>query len=313
LSLNADVFYEERSQILVSEASSTSNVIGVGATMVSDGIVENKGFEVGALWQDKIGDFSYSVGAQYSMAQNEIIEQNEVFREWDYLKRTGHPVGQTFGLQDAGFWGVNDGLNGTDNVSPDGVEYTFTQVLKPGDVKYIDKNGDNKIDEFDVEAIGNNWLPEINYAFTLGAEYKGVGFNAILQGASNVSVNLNTPSVFWPLYNNNNISDFSNDRWTPATAATATLPRLTPEKNDNNYRTSTIWQRDASFLKLRTLEVYYHLPTTLVEKVKLKRAKVFFRGMNLFSIDNIEVMDPEEIGAVYPTLTSYNVGVSVGF
>ncbi len=311
LSLNADVFFEERSQILVSEANSTSKVIGVGATMVSDGIVENKGFEVGALWQDQIGDFSYMIGAQYSMAQNTIIDQNEEFREWDYLKRTGLPVGQMFGLQDAGFFNEGE-VNEVDNVY-NGVEYTFTQVLRPGDVKYVDQNGDKKIDEFDVVAIGNNWLPEINYSFTLGAEYKGVGFNAILQGASNVSVNLNTPSIFWPLFNNNNISTFSNDRWTPATASTASLPRLTPEKNDNNYRNSTIWQRDASFLKLRTLEVYYHLPKLVVEKVKLKRAKVFFRGMNLFSMDNIEVMDPEEVGAVYPTLTSYNVGLSVGF
>ncbi|WP_430814964.1 SusC/RagA family TonB-linked outer membrane protein [Carboxylicivirga sp. RSCT41] len=311
LSLNADVFYEERSQILVSEANSTSNVIGVPATMVSDGIVENRGFEVAALWNDQIGDFSYSIGAQYSMAQNEIIEQNEVFREWDYLSRTGQSVGQVFGLQDAGFFNEGE-VNEVDNIY-NGVEYTFTQVLRPGDVKYVDQNGDNKIDEFDVVAIGKNWLPEVNYALTLGAEYKGAGFSAIFQGASNVSVMLNTPSIFWPLYNNNNISEFSNDRWTPATASTATLPRLTPEKNDNNYRASTIWQRDASYLKLRTLEVYYHLPKTLVEKVKLKRAKVFFRGMNLFSVDNIEIMDPEEIGAVYPTLTSYNIGLSVGF
>ncbi len=311
LSLNADVFYEERSQILVSEANSTSKVMGVGATMVSEGIVENKGFEVGALWQDQIGDFSYMIGAQYSMAKNKIIEQNEVFREWDYLSRTGLPVGQMFGLQDVGFFSEGE-VNKVDNLY-NGVEYTFTQVLRPGDVKYVDQNGDNKIDEFDVVAIGNNWLPEMNYSFTLGAEYKGIGLNAILQGASNVSINLNTPSIFWPLYNNNNISTFSNDRWTPATASTATLPRLTPEKNENNYRNSTIWQRDASFLKLRTLEVYYHLPKTVVEKVKLKRAKVFFRGMNLFSVDNIEIMDPEEIGAVYPTLSSYNVGISVGF
>jgi TonB-linked SusC/RagA family outer membrane protein len=313
LSINFDAFYEERSQILVSEASSTSQVIGVPATMVSDGIIENQGFEVGALWNDQIGDFNYTIGAQYSMAKNKIVEMNEVFREWDYLRMTGQSLGQTFGLQDAGFWGVNDGLNGVNNISPDGVEYTYTQVLKPGDVKYVDQNNDNKIDEFDRVAIGNSWIPEINYAFTLGAEYKGLGFNAILQGAANVSVNLNTSSIFWPLFDNNNISTFSNDRWTPATASTATLPRLTPDKNLNNYRTSTVWQRDASFLKLRTLEVYYHLPTTLVETVKLKRAKVFFRGMNLFSLDNLEIMDPEDTRAVYPTLKSFNVGLSVGF
>ncbi|MBK3518891.1 SusC/RagA family TonB-linked outer membrane protein [Carboxylicivirga marina] len=313
LSLNIDAFYEERSQILVSEASSTSKVIGVPATLVSDGIVENKGFELGALWQDNIGDFSYSIGAQYSLAKNKIIEQNEVFREWDHLKRTGHSVDQQFGLLDDGFWGVNDGLNGVDNISPDGIEYTYTSVLKPGDVKYVDKNGDNKIDEFDMVAIGKSWLPEVYYSFTLGAEYKGIGFNAILQGASNVTTMLNTPGVYWPLYNNNNISTFSNDRWTPETATTATLPRLSPEENMNNYRASTVWQRDASFLKLRTIELYYHLPESIVNKVKLKRAKVFFRGMNLLSFDDFEMMDPEQTKLVYPTLKSYNIGLSVGF
>ena len=313
LSLNVDAFYEKRSQILVSEANSVSRVIGVAATQVTDGVVENKGIEVGALWSQSIGDFNFAIGAQYSFARNKIIEQNEVFRAWDYLERTGNPVGQIFGLEDNGFWGVNEGLNGTDNVSPDGVAYTYTTVLKPGDVKYVDQNGDKVIDQFDMVAIGHNWLPEMYYSFTLDAEYKGLGVSALFQGVSNVSTNLNTADIFWPLYNNNNISTFSNDRWTPATASTATLPRLTPEKNDNNYRTSTIWQRDASYLKLRTVELYYHLPSSVVEKVKLKRAKVFVRGMNLFSIDNIDIMDPEELGTVYPTLKSYNIGLSVGF
>lgn len=313
LSLNVDAFYEKRSQIMVSEAASTSNVIGVASTMVADGIVENRGIEIGALWNQNLGDFNFALGAQYSLAKNKIIEQNEVFREWDYLQRTGLPVGQVFGLEDDGFWGVNDGLNGLDNVSPDGVEYSFTQVLKPGDVKYIDQNNDNVINEFDVISIGHNWLPEMYYSFTVKAEYKGIGLSALFQGASNVSVNLNTTGIFWPLYNNNNISTFSNDRWTPATASTATLPRLTPEKNDNNYRTSTIWQRDASFLKLRTLELYYNLPESFVNKAKLDRARVFARGMNLFSIDNIEIMDPEALGTDYPTLKSFNVGLSIGF
>ncbi len=313
LALNIDAFYEKRSQILVSESNSVSRVIGVAATSVAEGIVENKGIEIGALWSQSVGDFNYAIGAQYSFARNKIVEQNEVFRAWDYLERTGHPVDQPFGLEDNGFWGVNDGLNGTNNISPDGVAYTYTDVLKPGDVKYVDQNGDNIIDQFDVVAIGHNWLPEMYFSFSLDAEYKGLGINAIFQGISNVSTYVSTPGIFLPLYNNNNISEFSNDRWTPATAGTATLPRLTPEYNDNNYRVSTVWQRDASYFKLRTLELYYHLPLSVVEKVNLKRAKIFVRGMNLFSIDNIEIMDPEALGTQYPTLKSYNIGLSVGF
>lgn len=313
LSLTVDAFYERRSQILVSEANATSQVIGVPATEVNDGIVDNKGIEVGALWAQTFGELSFAVGGNFSFARNEIIEQNEVYREWDYLKRTGHPIGQTFGLQDDGFWGENDGLNGVDNISPEGIVYTFTTVLKPGDVKYIDQNNDKKIDEFDVVAIGKSWFPEIYYSFNLNAEYKGFGLCAVFQGISNVTTTLNTPSIFWPLYNNNNISTFSNDRWTPATASTATLPRLTPEMNQNNYRTSTVWQRNASYFKLRSLELYYSLPESLVSKAKLKTARVFVRGYNLFSIDDIEIMDPEELSTDYPTLRSVNVGVKFGF
>lgn len=313
LSLNMDAFYEKRSNILVSEASSVSRVIGVPATDVAEGEVENKGFEIGALWSQNLGDFNYAIGAQYSFNRNKILEQNEAYREWDYLERTGNAVDQPFVLEDKGFWGVDDGLNGTNNVSPDGVVYSYTDVLKPGDVKYVDQNGDKVIDQFDVVPMGHSWLPEVYYSFSLDAEYKGLGLSAIFQGISNVSVNLDTPDIFWPLYNNNNISTFSNERWTPATASTATLPRLTPEKNENNYRASSVWQTDASFLKLRTLELYYNLPRNVVEKVKLKRAKLFVRGLNLFSIDNIEDVDPEEIRRVYPTLKSYNIGLSVGF
>jgi len=313
LSINADAFYEKRSQILVSDGNSTSNVIGVAETLVAEGVVENKGFELGASWTQSVGEFNYTIGAQYSFTRNKILEQNEVYREWDYLWRTGNSLGQAFGLQDDGFWGENDGLNGVDNVAPDGTLYTFTQVLKPGDVKYVDQNGDHIIDDFDVVPIGYSWLPEIYFSFSLNASYKGFGFYALFQGVRNVSAMLNTTDIFWPLYNNNNISVFSNDRWTPETAETATLPRLTPEINNNNYRASTIWQRDASFLKLRTVEVYYNLPESVVRKAKLNTARVFVRGLNLFSLDNIKIMDPEELTAVYPTLKSINVGASIGF
>lgn len=313
LSLHVDLFYENRSQILVSDANSTSNVMGLAGTMVADGIVENKGVEAGMSWNQKMENFSYSLGAQYSFARNKIIEQNEIFHEWDYLKRTGQRVGQPFGLQDDGFWGVNDGLNGENNISPDGVEYTYTSVLKPGDVKYVDQNGDKKIDEFDMVPIGYSQLPEMYFSFSLSALYKNIGMHAIFQGVSNVSEMLNTKDIFWPLYDNGNISTFSNDRWTPATATTATLPRLTPEKNNNNYIANTVWQRDASYLKLRTLEFYYNLPSSVVNKMKINNAKLFVRGLNLFSIDNIHIMDPEETGKVYPTLRSYNVGVSIEF
>lgn len=307
LDLTFDAFYERRSNILVPEGGAISDVLGVSPSYVSQGVVDNKGIETAVTWNQNVGDFNYYIGGQLSFARNTIVEQNEKYRPWSYLERTGKPVGQAFGLVADGFF------NSQAEVDNNAVEYTFAQQLKPGDVKYVDQNGDNVIDEFDEVAIGYGWLPEMYYSFNLGAEYKGLGFHAIFQGAENVNVNLNTSSVYWPLINNTSISTFSDDRWTPATAQQATLPRLTVDENTNNYRNNTIWVRDGSFLKLRTVEVFYSLPEAVLSSFKVERGKVFAKGMNLFSIDEVYGMDPEYLATGYPTLRSFHVGVQLGF
>jgi hypothetical protein len=84
-------------------------------------------------------------------------------------------------------------------------------------------------------------------------------------------------------------------------------------ENANNYRKNDIWLTDAGYFKLRYLDVYYNLPINVVSKIKMRSLKVYLRGMNLFSIDRINVADPEAIGMVYPTLSSYHVGIRLGF
>jgi hypothetical protein len=186
--------------------------------------------------------------------------------------------------------------------------------VKPGDFKYKDQNSDNVIDAMDNVPIGfNTTNPEIYYSFNLGFDYKGFGMDALFQGTANSSVYLNTPSVFWPLKENTNISTFSDDHWTPATSSSATLPRLTTLDNDNNFRTNSRWIESGSYLKLRTAEFYYELPAKSIEKLKLSKARIFVRGTDLFSIDKVKVMDPEELSTGYPTLTSYNLGINVAF
>lgn len=302
-----DAFFQERSNILVSEAGTVSQTVGVGLALVNEGVVQNKGVEVSARWSQNLGDFNYFLGGNFSFARNKIIEQNETYRPYDYLKRTGNSVGQTFGLVADGFFDQTAIDNNTDI-------YFYEDELKPGDVKYKDLNHDGFIDDFDMQAIGHNQIaPEMYYGFTFGAEFKGIGITAQFQGAENLNVYLNTPSVYRPLVNNVSISTFSNDRWTPSTAATATLPRLTVDQNLNNYRANTIWVQDGSYLKLRRLEMYYNLPEGLLSKLKIQKASVYVRGMNLLSFDDIEIMDPEEIRMVYPTLKSIHFGMKFTF
>jgi hypothetical protein len=230
----------------------------------------------------------------------------ESYQPYDYLKRTGQSVNQAFGLEAIGFFADDADITARP-------KQTFSPV-RPGDIKYKDQNKDGIINAFDEVPIGHSTqCPEIYYSGSIGVEFKGVGMDVVLQGISNKTTYLNTPSIFWPLVSNTNISTYSDKAWTSATAATATLPRLTMTSNTNNYQPNSIWLVDGSYLKLRSVELYYYLPGHLVSKIKLKAVKVYLRGMNLFSIDKIKYVDPEAVGIVYPTVSSYNLGFQVRF
>lgn len=306
LTLNVDAFYEKRSQILASTNGSVPSLIGVARPVENVGEVENKGVEVSLLWENQVGDFSYHVGGNFAFAKNEILEMNEEFQPYDYLKQTGNPVGQQFGLEAVGFF-----------VDQADIESSPTQLfseVRPGDVKYKDQNGDDVIDQLDQVPIGYaSGYPEIYYAGTIGFEFKGFGVDALFQGIANQTLFLNTKSVFWPLRGQNSISTFSSDRWTPETAESATLPRLSLLENANNYQKNDIWLTKGDYLKLRRLEIYYRFSDQLLDKLNMKSAKIFARGMNLFSVDMVDVLDPEELGVTYPTLSSWHFGINLGF
>jgi TonB-linked SusC/RagA family outer membrane protein len=306
LDLNIDVFYDKRKGILTTTDGLYSQVLGVALPYSSTGITSNKGFDLGLDLHQTIRNFSYHLAGHVSYVKNKIIQQNEVYRPSDYLRRTGRSIGQAFGLEAIGFFSDAADIAASPN-------QTFMAV-SPGDIKYKDQNNDGFIDDYDQVPIGYATnTPEIYYSGTLGVEYKGFGFDCVFQGISNYTVYLNTASIFIPLRSNTNISTFSNDAWTPATASTATLPRLSMSENLNNYRSNSIWLVDGSYLKLRTVEIYYNFPKQMLSKFKLNAAQLYVRGINLFSIDKIKVMDPESIGSSYPTMSSYNLGIKIGF
>ena len=306
LDLTADVFSDRRTGILIETGGSTSGVLGAYTPYSSTGIVTNKGFEAGLNLFDNKGDFTYHIGGQLSFAKNEIINMNEAFQPWPYLKRTGQSIGQAFGLQSIGFF--KDAADIA--ASP---KQTFS-IVSPGDIKYKDQNNDGVINSFDVIPMGHSTLnPEFYFSGSIGCEYKGLGFDAEIQGIANQTVYLNTPSVFWPLRGNVSISHFSDNAWTPATATTATLPRLSMVENANNYQPNSTWYADASYIKLRSVQLYYNLPKGIVSKLKLKKAKIYVQGLDLYSIDNIKNMDPEAIGTGYPTVSTFLLGAQLGF
>lgn len=307
LDLNVDVFFDHRKNILIGSEGLISDVLGVDKPYQSSGIVNNKGIELGINFHNNKGQFSYYINGQFSYVRNKIIEMGEVYQPFDYLKRTGHRIDQAMGLEVVGFFKNADDIAN----SP---KQLFSKV-KPGDFKYKDQNNDGVINAYDEKPLGfSTRNPELYFSLSFGMEYKNFGINALFQGITNKTIYLNTPSVFLPLRGNTTISDsYYDKRWTPETALTASMPRLSTLENSNNYRPNSTWVIDGSYLKLRSMELYYNLPKSFISKFKISNAQLLIRGMNLFSIDHIPIADPEAIGIVYPTVSSYSAGIKIGF
>ena len=306
LSLSADAFYEKRTNILVNSSAIYSSVLGVSTPILNDGEVKNYGFEAGLSWRDRIGDFTYMLAGNFTFARNEIVNMDEGYKPYDYLKNTGNRIGQYYGLEAIGFFQDEADIAGSPVQS-------FSNVV-PGDVKYKDQNGDKVIDDYDKVAIGySTVLPEIMYGFSIGLGYKNVSLKADFQGVANYTLVRNMSSMYRPLVGNKNVSQhYLENRWTPENT-NARYPRLTTKQNDNNFRESSIWAENGNFLKLRNVELAYTLPKSWVNKIRLSNINLFARGMNLFSFDHVKDMDPEQMYATYPSFRSYNIGLTLDF
>lgn len=309
LNLTFDYFYEKRNDIL-GVRQTVPATFAAKNPVENIGIMVNRGVELELGWEDKIGNLTYRLKGNYAFVRNKVLYTDEAFDALNpYLARTGRRNEQPFGYQFVGFFkDANDVAQ-----SPS----QFSGASKPGDAKYADINGDGIINEKDQIAIGYPTYPEINYGMSGGLSYKGFDFDFLFQGTSNVSVMLDgfmqkPSSEFGQI-----LESVKYERWTPQTAATATRPILTVNyANQSNYLSSTLWQRDASYLRLKNLQVGYNFNNKLVKKIGMSNLKVYLSGQNLFTWDKLKIVDPEN-GKVsdlqYPQVAVYNIGVNVQF
>lgn len=304
LTVRAEAFYEDRTNILV-DPSNISGVLGIDLKEQSVGESKYKGFDLGLDWNDKAGEFEYGVYGNAGWLFTEVVDDGQAFQQYEYLYHKGNPVSQYYGLEVIGYFKDQTDINN----SP---RQTFGDV-RPGDLKYKDQNGDGVIDNQDRVKMFGSSFPMLQYGFGLNAAWKGLKVFADFQGITGVTLSLLDSPLYQPLANNNTISDTFLSRetpWTPENADKATMPRLTTQSGENNYRTSNQWLRDGSFLKLRNLGISYSIPKSVL---KICDATVSLNGTNLFSIDNIGFADPEQLGAYYPTTRVFWAGVKFNF
>ncbi len=305
VNVSFDYFLEKRTDILQSVGNNVTSMGGIDLPRVNFGEVENSGFEVTVGYHHKGQDgLSWFANVNVGFAKNEITKRYEIAGEPE--SQIGHSIDAIFGLTTDGFYADNtDVANSPRN--------TFERV-QAGDVKYVNKDGNDVIDDFDYSDIGNSF-PEMHFGLNLGVEYKGIYFSALLDGNALVDASYKYNLVYRPLRGgDDNISQYAADNyWTPERGNSAKLPRMTVSGNNNNYRTSDLYLEDGDFIRLRTAEVGYKFPKNLIGWAKVSNAKLYVRGHNLLVIDNIDADIDPEVSSGHPLLKSFNVGLNVQF
>ena len=318
--LTADAFLDKRSDILTLD-NSLMGYYGKQYSFSNIGKMTNKGFEVDMAYAGGNGDFGYRINGSVAYAHNTVDYMAEVATANAFSASTGRPYGTYIGLVADGFYGIDD-FDDAGNLAA-GLPLPAFGAVQPGDVKYLDLDRNGIVDQNDVTKIGRSWVPEWSFAFGGRLAWKGFDFECLFQGVAGVSANLLdnwTQTVAF--VDNGNAYAIAKGAWAyyPTEGidnrANATYPRLTTQGNSNNYRTSSLWIKDASFLKLRNVELGYTFTSKQTEKAGVKAFRCFVNGQNLLTVSPLLQefgRDPENLSGLYPTLKSFNAGVSITF
>lgn len=304
LGFRAEGFYENRTKCLI-EPSNVSGVLGLGVKAQSVGAYKYWGSDIALSWDDKIGEVEYGLYANGGLLLSEVVNDGQAYQPYEYLYHKGNSVYQYYGLEAIGYF--------RDQAEIDAAPHQTYGDVRPGDIRYKDQNNDGVIDQYDRVKMAGTSFPTFQYGFGLHASFKGFTLYADFQGQAGVTVSLLDSPLYQPIANNYTISLTYLNReipWTPETADTATMPRLTTQSGENNFRSGSQWYRDGSFLKLRNVGISYNIPRSLL---KICDATVSLTGTNLFSADNIRFADPEQLGANYPTTRVFWAGVKFNF
>lgn len=307
--ISANYYYQKRTNILISESNLVPSLVGIGLQNANGGVDESQGIELSLNIDKTYKDWGYFVGLNYTWMTSKVLFDAElpvpVGSEYNY--RTGQSIFQPYGLDFIGFFKSQKEID----ESP---KQQFGEV-KVGDMKYRDRNGDGFINQYDKGPVGLSMVPQFELGLTLGANYKGFDIQAVFQSQLGRDIYLgDNPLVYWPLLNNAKISTYVQQQqpWTELNNATANYPRLTSVANPNNYQSSTFWYKNADFLRLRSVEVGYNLPTKIASKFSIEKIRLFLRGINLLTVSSFTYGDPETISG-YPAMKSYNIGLNVQF
>nr|WP_121271857.1 TonB-dependent receptor [Pedobacter schmidteae] len=307
-----DVFREQRDGIYMQRAFVPA-IIGLqGANPRANvGSALSQGFDGQMKFSQKIGEVNFTFRGNLTYSKNEVLEADEQYSNYPYIQRAGFRINQNRGLIALGLFKDYEDIRNS-------AKQTYSAVM-PGDIKYKDVNGDGKIDGNDVVPIGATRLPNLIYGFGMSAKWKNFDLNVLFQGAGKSSFFISGYTVYPFSEGNwgNILTDVvESNRWILGENedVNARYPRMSYGGNSNNYRASTYWLRESSYLRLKTLEAGYTLSQGFTRRVGVKSARLFFMGTNVLTFSSFKLWDPEmnsSNGQQYPLARTYTVGLNV--
>ncbi|OJV42877.1 MAG: SusC/RagA family protein [Bacteroidales bacterium 36-12] len=319
INIIVDVFRDNRKDILMQRTNIPGSAGFMSAVFANYGKVTNKGIDASLNMQKQFTkDFYFSAMNNFTFARSRIDEMDEPESIVGTTRaRTGHPVGQLFGLVAEGLY-TDDDFDANGNLKP-GIPVPANPAgLAPGDIKYKDQNNDDLINELDATAIGGSRIPEIIYGLGFNTRYKLVDFGIFFQGAANTWQILGGEN--WLPGNTlgaGNVYSNVDDRWTTENQnQNAFWPRLSRDALANNSVASTWWLKDMSFLRLKNIELGINFPHNWTKKAGIGNARLFVRGSNVLTFSDFKLWDPEletTDGLKYPIMKSFSAGFSVNF
>lgn len=301
LDLEVDVFKTRRNNILTARNASVPAYTGLNLPNENIGIVENKGIEIQLSHQNRKVTLPYQLGVNFSYARNTIIDIDEPLNQQPWQMRTGYSMGTSLYYDVIGIYRTQEQIDNSPH--PVGT--------KVGYLQYRDVNGDNVIDAKDRIRDEYTNVPRVSFGFNAGVTYKNFSVSALLQGQTGAKQYIFLQSGLA----GNTLQDWVENRYTPENP-NSTFPILpTYDSEINGYR-STFWLRDASFIRLKNVEVSYNFASELLKSWKIQNLRLYANGFNLLTLDKLKYFDPEgtsETGGFYPQQKIFNLGLNVTF
>ncbi|MDR3308402.1 MAG: TonB-dependent receptor [Tannerella sp.] len=312
INIQADYFRDYRTGIFL-QRSDLTYVAGI-ATLpyVNIGEVLNRGAELQLESFHTVGNVQVNIRGNFTYNRNKIIKNAQPTPEYPYMSKIGLPVDQQTGYVALGLFASQEEI---DQSPP---QYG---TLRTGDIKYKDINGDGVINSYDQVPIGRTWVPEITYGWGASFQWNSFDLSFLFQGVENTTMFLSgtafrtfsgageaTSGFYEDVYNN----AWRLDNPDP----NAKYPRATIGTNTNNNQTSTFWQRDISYMRLKNAAIGYTVPKSLTKNAHIQSLHFYLSGVNLLTFSGFNLFDPEidnQQGSKYPPNRIINIGLNLNF